>query len=463
MLRVTAVLFASFIIASTTSAQEEVLSYPFEWKPGVSLAATLENVQEHAYIADHTPDTSFCIALRNNRTIEYLQLDKKDFRVLRSIAPGENALFQVPGGQPIFSGATGADNKYYFIYSKDKRYFVEKVDFATKQSSHAPLLTLDKNETFLTAFNHNNTHYLLSCTKEDQMNLYCINNQGELSQKSFTVNVPDDLAKKAISLSEYLKDCAVIDKEKTSSYNSLSSEVKVFREEDLFYIAINKYRHGTRLITISLPGFAMKDQEFDYGHLNAITKEKGTQLGCFINNNRLYTTIATSDSYQIAIHDLTSRQLLNIHEINENTDLGTTVSLARELYTNAWESKGKDIPSSKKLLQLFKNRSPWINVSKNNEGQEVVTAGAATNYLYRSSTGGSMLYDQVYFIKKVIDPTTFTPASGTYNTLFDRRVSYISTIKFRKVRNLFYLGNTAYFGYFNHELKRYIIERLDME
>ena len=246
------------------TAQKKMVRLPFEFEKKL-----LANEDYDAYFLDNQTNQVVSLILKDNRKVEYVQLDK-NFTVLSKI--------DLDLGSTVFNedladyrGGTAQGNVFNFIYQeKDKRgnkFQLETVDYNTKKVTHRSLFEIPKSETVISSFSDNNNYFAITADdKTKELVFYTVNGTGVTTQKRIPFTVPGT-GRKQDKLSEYLEDLRFFKTGEEPDLSSAVSSAKIFSTPVSLTFLINKEEQPVHLFSIQLPDFSVKENFIDLSNL----------------------------------------------------------------------------------------------------------------------------------------------------------------------------------------------------
>jgi hypothetical protein len=451
------------LICTFSHAQNKIFSYPFELGATAPLLGQFENIQQKSNIVEHPNSTEFCMALQNNRKVEYILLDS-NFKVMKKVVPDENnSLLSKPGSLLGYSGGTVSGKKYNYIYHHQRRFYMETVDFASKTVTNKPLPELPKDENFIISFSDNNIHYVLSSSnKANELIVNIVNDKGETSRKNIPLKVPEVVSRKRAGFAMYLKDCMIIHNDGSTDNKIQSNPVKLYCQKDKFNLVINDAGNPTRIITLSLPDFQSTEKTVDYTDILSDKEKEDAHISSFLRAGQLHSLVSNSKMISIVTHDHQTGKLLNKYEIKSSMDI---ISLATVPVTSTYRDvlvEAKEVNSAKNLIKEFDVSTNWIEVTENDARQLVVTPYSIT---YGTSNGmyANYPYYKVTCFQVILDSSTFSIADGDVETKAQRINAYTQKIKYSRATNQFSMWNNQYYGYYNNDTRSYVVEQLEIQ
>ena len=469
------------------------MSYPFEFEKSF-----LAKSDYDAYFLDNPATETFALILKDNKKADYLLLDK-NFKILSSISQSiENSIMD--NSKYDYIGGSANDNKYYYLYHNfDKDFFeIETVDFKSKRINHQQLLSLPKEEDFISVFSYNNNCYLFSVeNKTNQLIIRVMNNNGKITEKSLAFSVPEAADKK--KLDEYLRFIQVFKEDEKPDFSAAVRSKKLFCTPGELKIVINSMDDPTHIYSIRLPDLSFKEQFIQYNDIIG-AKEKGkVYVNSYFHKDVLYSLVLNKENIRVTLHDLKSGgKFISSFEMNEDQDnyaILATPPVNENRYGKQvvvddvkkfkhlvkYLNSGREgvmvhsltnsnlivkvgtydvIPVDQSSRGGFENRVvqtgpyagsvlPVYNPMKLNRPGLSITSGAASRY-----------FNSVYF-KYMLNPVTLKPAKGRVTDEIGKQIKdYIETVdKKARAKNQFAIGKNQYYGYYLPEQKTYIIEQ----
>lgn len=473
-----------------------MLAYPFEFSFTNLFTKQYEFVQQRAYILDANQESTFSILLQNNRIADYLLLDK-DFKIISKLSPDANNSALIQSKNLLqYSGGTVNGKEYRYVYYRGKNFQMETVDFAQKKISHKELFEIDKAEILQASFSQNNIHITLaSCDRDKELLLYLVNDKGELTKKNIPFKVPAYVNKKRSVLSLYLKNLQVIKNDEEPDFSSVIESAKLFCQPGRLDLLINDGSNPAHVFTISIPDLQATEKFIDYSSITAKEDKEDVYINSYLKGNKLFSLALNKKNIRIVTHDLQTGNQLYVQEINEETDLNTFAAApVTDDYRWGSLNSSKEIGSAKKLIAALTKDNEGLMVTENTAGQLIIIAGTynLTPISMGTTTGGpvgyhtqnnlgtisapryyattvsrgfatsELNYKKTYF-KILLDPSTHQSIKGSTSTISDQINEYIKTIKFTKAASQLSVGTNHYYGYYDHQIKSYIIEQITIK
>lgn len=492
-------------------AQKTVLSLPFEFEKKLLASSDYD-----AYFLDNRSDSIVSIILKDNRKVQYVQLDK-NFKVLSKIDMDIDAtVFKEDISD--YRGGTARGNLFNFIYEeKEKKSFSrqvtifqqETVDYKTKTIKHSSLFEIPRAETVVSSFSDNNNFYTITADdKAKELVFYIVNETGSLKQQRLPFTVPDNAGKNRDKLSEYLNGLRVFKSNEEPDLSSAVSPAKLFCEPGSLALVINETGHPVHLVTIQLSDFKTKENFINLDEFKKEEKEK-IYINSFRKGTELFSLIVNKKGIQVAVHNAVTGKLITKQEINEESDFGIFAQPPVAEAHMGKTSDQRDVNDMKRLLKQFNRGTEGIMVTRNEKGQYIVTIG--TYDLVTLRTGGSsggytggytpssmavtpgitnhgatrsgvmtydphkyyrpgapalsstnaLYYTSTYF-RLLLDGTAYKQVKGKAPMpAADQIKEYLrgSNLK-AKATNQFAIGAKQYYGYYDKDAKSYVIEEI---
>lgn len=489
-------LFLLLTILSFVSleAQKRVMTYPFEFEKSF-----LAKSDYDAYFLDNKANETFALILKDNKKADYVLIDK-NFTTLSQITLSlENTILE--NTRYSYIGGTCNGTKFQFLYHNVNKdlFELETVDFTTKKSSHREILTLPKAEDLITVFSYNNSCYIIAANpKTSELIVRVLNNNGIIKESVLAFTVPE-VAKRQ-KLDDYLRNIQVFKEDEEPDFSAAVKSKKLFCSPDELKIVINSLDHPTHIYTIQLAAMTTKEQFINYSDVVS-EKERGQlYINAYIYNNILYSLLLNKENIRLTLHDLKkNNKLVNSFEMNENRDnFEILAATPVEEIRIGKKTTLKDLNRFRQLVRLFTNGREGVMVHALTNGNLVVRVG--TYDLMNVGTGGggqwvggfqnspnlaggttltynpflyyrpgftsysrpdARYYITIYF-KYMLDPFTLKPAKGRLPEEIGKQIKdYLEDVdKKAKAKNQFAIGKNQYFGYYQPELKTYIIEQI---
>jgi len=492
------------------TAQKKVASLPFEFEKKL-----LANEDYDAYFLDNQTNQVVSLILKDNRKVEYIQLDK-NFTVLSKI--------DVDLGSTVFNedigdyrGGTAYGNVFNFIYQeKDKRgnkFQLETVDYNTKKVTHRSLFEIPKSETVISSFSDNNAYFAITADdKAKELVFYTVNGTGVTTQKRIPFTVPGT-GRKQDKLSEYLEDLRFFKTGEEADLSSAVSSAKIFSTPGSLTFIINKEEQPVHLFSIQLPDLSVKEHFIDLHTFRKDAKEK-YQYNSFKKKDLLFSLIVSKKNIQVVVHKAATGELVGRQEINEESNFSVfaqnpVIENRRPKFAIKTSPEKKEIDEMKRMLGIINQNIDGIMVTENNKGENIVTIGthklipmggssggfgggfaptvtpttptaynsgatsttviAYNNHLYyrpgNPSYTNARSYTAIYF-KLLLDSTATKYAKGKAPvSVPDQIKDYIQGAESMSQRatNQFSIGERQFYGYYDKNAKAYIIEEIQLK
>lgn len=478
-------------------SQKRVFSYPFEFEKSF-----LQRSDYDAYFLDNQKEGSFAIILKDNKKADYALLDR-NFKLIKKVSSGIAATV-FDKDIHAYSGGTTSGNEYHFVYSGQKGYLMETVDFDKELVSNKKIFEFTNAEKALTSFSSGNVYYAITANdKKGELGLYAVDEKGVLTTKAVPVKLPEGVNKDRNKLSTYLSRLRVIKSEEEPDFSNTVVNAKLFAYPDRFDLVINDKDNPTHVLSIHLPDFTTSEKFISYEGIVPAGEKGNVYVSSYLKGQKLFSLILNKKNIRVAVHDLQTGELITKHEINEDNgaELFAQLPVTERRYGKREDLK--DIEDVKKLIKLLTRGTEGLMVTENKTGQLVVTVGTydliplpsggggATwvggfqNSLTPSPNGGANLtttwnphmylrpgapsfattsaryYTTTYF-KLLLNPTTMKTAKGRLPMpVADQIKDYIETVdKKAKATNQFCIGKSQYYGYYDRDAKEYVIEQI---
>lgn len=498
-----------FLITFFAPAQKRVAEYPVVLKTGGTPFGGGIDIKS-CFLKD-TGNENFMLLLMENKNIEYLLFDKNKKLQSHFSLPNEFKHTYFTQRDNEYLGGNAGNDKYYFVFKVravkgfgfNTKYELLVVDPIKKTATTEDLFDIPKKEKLIVSFGNFNQYFSLFADNEtEELKLYGLNASGEKIIKSIPLAFPENGKKK--KLSDHLQGMQVITQNEETGLESATGKVKLFHSPEELSILINQKNEPSRIITINTQTFTKTEIEIDHSPL--FNEEKDSPyLNSFLFNNSLFTLTIGKNNIKLAVYDLVSKQLLQTHEINQNTDLGTFAATPIEISRKGKRDKEKNIDDIKKLVKALDKGSEAILVNKDKKGKLVVTVGTYDLVAHGSSGGGgfssstryvgssysgpnatstsnygsgfltertytpgtsSLSYDANYYksthFKLLLDSATFKTVKGrAASSVAEQIKDYLSEVdKKAQALNQFNISGKQYLGYYIRSEKAYIIEEI---
>jgi hypothetical protein len=491
-------LYTLFLLACCVSAEAQikVMTYPFEFEKSFLAKSDYE-----AYFLDNKTNETFALILKDNKKADYILIDKNFTTLARVSLSLENSILD-NGRYSYIGGAANGATFYYLFHEANKDIFeLETVDFVTKKTSHRQILTLPKGEDFVTVFSYQNNCYIFTANpKSSQLMLRVLNNKGEMAEHTLDFSVPP--VAKRLKLDDYLRNIQVFKEDEEPDFSSAVRGKKIFCSPEKLTIVINSMDHPTHIYTIQLSSFATNEQFINYDDVIS-EKERGQlYINSYIFNDVLYTLLLNKENIRVTLNDLrNNRKLISNFEMNEDQNNYEILATPPVIESRMGKQiRLKDVSRFKQLVRAFTNGREGVMVHPLPNGKLMVRVGTYDLMQLGGSSGGwvggwektgnpnggqTMIYNpalyyrpgmttssqtnsrnyvQVYF-KYMLDPITFKPAKGRAPEEVGKQIKdYIEEVdKKAKAKNQFAIGKNQYYGFYQPELKTYIIEQIKIQ
>jgi hypothetical protein len=486
---------AGLLCCLLAGAQKKVMTYPFEFEKSF-----LAKSDYDAYFLDSKTDETFALVLKDNKKADYVLIDKNFSTVSRITLSLENSILD--NSRYSYIGGTANGTKYQFLYHDANKdlFELETVDFTTKKTSHREILALPKAEDFITVFSYNNNCYIITAEpKTSQLMIRVLNNTGNLKEHELSFTVPE--VAKRMKLDDYLRNIRVFKEDEEPDFSAAVRSKKLFCSPDEMKIVINSLDHPTHIYTIQLSTMKSKEQFINYAEV-VTEKERGQlYINGYIFDNVLYSLLLNKENIRLTMHDLKKNaKLVNNFEMSDDNDqygiLASTPVLESRMGKRVTL---KDINRFRQLVRLLTNGREGVMVHALLNGKLVVRVGTYDLMVMSSGGGGGQwvggyqntpnpgggyrtaynpmmyyrpgmptstttdarFYTSIYF-KYMLDPVTLKPAKGRVPDEIGKQIKdYLEDVdKKAKAKNQFAIGKNQYYGYYQPELKTYIIEQI---
>ena len=479
----------------SVQAQKKVMTYPFEFEKSF-----LAKSDYDAYFLDNKVTETFALVLKDNKKADYVLIDKNFTTLSRISMSLENSILD--NDRYSYIGGTSNGSKFYFLYHEARKeiFALETVDFTTKKTTHREILDIPKGEDFITVFSYNNFCYIFSVNpKTSQLLLRVLNNTGVLKEHVLNFTVPE--VAKRTKLDDYLRNIRVFKEDEEPDFSAAVRSKKLFCSPDEMKIVINSLDDPTHIYTIQLSTMKSKEQFINY--TDVVTEKERGQLyiNGYIYDNVLYSLLLNKENIRLTMHDLKKNaKLVNNFEMSEDNDqYGVLASTPVEEGRMGKRVTLKDINRFRQLVRLLTNGREGVMVHALSNGKLVVRVGTYDLIVMSNGGGGgrwvggyqntpnpgggyqtvynpmmyyrpgitvssmtdARFYTSIYF-KYMLDPVTLQPAKGRVPEEVGKQIKdYLEDVdKKAKAKNQFAIGKNQYFGYYQPELKTYIIEQI---
>lgn len=491
-------------ISLQLSAQKRMLSYNFEFEKSF-----LAKSDYDAYFLDGKNDENFAFILKDNKKADYVLTDKAFNVTSKFTVPVEQTVFDLNGEK--YLGGTAQSNVFNYVYqvtdkktfSKDKIYYqLETVNFNSKSVSNKLLFEIPKEESLVISFSDNNKYFTITSNdKTSELVFYMMNENGEPLRKSIPFKVPDGKSRKKNEISEYLEGIKLVKEKEEAGLDIAIKSAKVFSFPGKLVFSINDGDDPTHLFTVNINDFSYKESFIDHSALFSKDEKGKSYVSSFVEDEKLFALVLNKKNIRIAIYSLPDGNLLKTHEVNDESNFGMFAYQPVYEERRGTKAKEKEYDEIKPLIKAFTKGSEGLTVTKNKNGQYVVTAG--TYDLIQLSSGGgsgwvggfqraapmpgsiaapmvtwnpymyyrpgvsgytrtSARYYTTSYFKLLLDPKTLNVTRGRVPvTTGDQIKDYLETIdKKAKATNQFVLGDNQYYGYYNRDAMAYTIEQI---
>jgi hypothetical protein len=492
------------LLCQPASAQKQVFSYPFEFEKSF-----LQKSDYEAYFLQDGNADRFAFILKDNKKVEYVQVDKT-FKVLSTVKSDiDNTVFDITED---YLGGTSENGVFNFVYkvsdkkafSREKIYYqVESVNFNTKTISNKKAFEISKEEKPLTSFSDNNRYFSITCNdKTSEIKLYMLTATGDPLTKTIAFKVPGGVDKDRRNISGYLGDLKLIKGNEEPGLESVVQSAKLFSAPNSLSFVINDADAPTHIFTIDLPNFSTNEKFIDH----SAETEKGKaspEVNSFLYDNKLFSLILNKNNVKIAVYSMQDGALLKSYEVNEETGFDSfaqTPVFEQRLGKKATE---KNVDDVSKLIKAFNKGTEGLMVYQNKKGQYIITAGSYDLVPVSSGssgmptghwTGGGAVNTYAgtptiassYYVSTGIKPGTpyyATTSARYYKTTYFKMLLDSSSCKITngnlplsvnaqikdflddadkkaKATNQFALSNGQYYGYYDANSNSYIIDQI---
>ncbi len=481
-------------VTQRAAAQKTVLSYPFEFEKSF-----LAKSDYNAFFLDNKQNESFALVLKDNKKAEYALFDK-NFKTLSKITVTlENSALDRDAIKYI-GGATN-NNVFHFVYgiAAKRLYELETVDFNTKTIQHKKIETLSKDLKY-TVFSSNNTCYFVAADDAaNKLVVQTLNATGVITRYDLPFTVPSGASKR--KLSGYLQDVQVFKEEEDPDLSLAVKHVKLFASPQKLQFVINDGDNPTHIFSISLPDMKTEERFVSYNDVVGKEERGKVYISSFLESDFLYSLVLNKKNIRITVHDLLNNNNLRIkHEINDNAEnynlFAEQPVAERRLGKRV---SAKDVDGVKQLIKAFTNGTEGLMVRRLGSGKLLLTAGTydlipmssgvstgggySPGYQLQYTNAGAKLeynpfmyytpgvpsytklsaryYNTTYF-KCLFDPLTFKPARGRVPmSVADQVKDYMEDAdKKLKATNQFAVGKNQYYGFYDRDLKSYVVEQI---
>ena len=483
-------------------SQKIVFKQPVEFAKG-----TFQRKDYDSYYLNDPASQNSLLILKDNKKVEYLLLDK-NMKLVSKFSPSGGLSGTVfDSYEEQYVGGTAGNGKFHFVYAVldrklmgfDNKVYVETVDPAAKTVSSRELFESSKENKGIAAFGNYGKYFSLSVNNDaKEMTFHGMDSNGKSFQKSIKINMP--AASKKKKLSDYFEGLKVIRDDEEPGLETATEKVKLFHSPGNIHITVNEADDPTYLLTVNTETFAADEKLVDH---SALTKdEKGkSYINSYLFGENLYSLVLNKKNIRIAIYNIQTSALLKTHEINENTNPATFAEMPVIEERRGKRTEEKSIDDVKKLIRALDKGSEAIMMYKDKKGRIVVTIG--TYDMIPMQSGGSSgstqhtmsstpqpgahnfrqggMYLVTYYtpgrpshtfysanfykstrFKLLVDPATLNFAKGMAPlSATDQIKDYMSDVsKKAEAKNQFNVNGKEYFGYYDRELKMYMIEEI---
>lgn len=494
-------LLGAIVIAFTTSAQKQIFTYPFEFEKSF-----LQKSDYDAYFLDDSKSSDYAFVMKDNKKAAYV-LTGKDFKIKSEIKiPVENTVFDLADN---YVGGTADNGVFNFVYkvnetksfAKDKIYYQsEKVDFNSKTISNKKVFEIPKSEKLVTAFSMYNRFVTITADdKLSELHLFVVESNGDPVIRTVPVAMPANANKK--SLSEWISHVEVI-KDADPPLESSTGQAKVFITKENLNLVVNNGDDPTHIIGIDLKSFTAKETIVDHSNLYEKSKQD-IKMNSFLYDGHLYSIVVNKTNVTIAVYDATTGALVKTNVINEDSFYKIFVQPPVMEVKQGKTPSEEDVDDFATLMKRLKSGKKGIAVTQTKTGQILITAGAYDIINTGSGGGGGMTptsswvktvntnptvpmpytyhletyyrpgyyhygnnsgaYWKVYF-RMLLDPSAFATTKGRIPVPTSTQIKeYISgTDKKLKATNQFSSGDQQYYGYYDSDMKEYVVEQINI-
>ena len=486
-------------------SQKSVLRYPVEFAKGTFQRKDYDSY----YLNDPTSQNSLLI-LKDNKKAEYLLLDK-NLKLASKFSPSDGLSSTVFKLQEEYIGGTAGNGKNHFAYAvldgrKPDGIYVETVDPVSKTVSNKKMFDIPKDEKAITTFSNYGKFFSITANNNSgELMFYGMNADGKDFTKSVKVNIPEASKKK--KLSEYLEDLKVINEDEEAGLESATEKVKLFYSPGKISIIINESDNPSHILNINTETFSLDEKLIDHSSMTKDEKGK-SYVTSFLKDDKLFTLILNKKDIKIVVYNAADRSVINTHQISDNTDLNVFAISPTEEERMGSRMKEKNIDNVNKLIKALTKGSEGLTVRSNNANQYVLNIGtydpirvqtgstgghwaqtSSINTANPSSSTGSP--GSVNSTPNYIRSQTYVPGNPIYTTalanfyksthftlLVDNKSlkivkgrvplsvnsqikDYLSDVNPKaEAKNQFKINDKQYFGYYDREMKMYMIEEI---
>lgn len=494
MKRIVCYLFFA-VLAISGFSQKRVLTYNCEFRKGVHHDESFK-----AYFLPGATDTSFLLVLKDMLKVDYIMMNNK-FKVIGKISGDvDNSVMDRHNAEYV--GGTNEGNRFSLIFRTSSKYEIETVNFDSKSVDRKELFRQGRGEKLIASFSDYNRFLTLFANDEqNEVMVYSLDNHGAIKKTSIPVTIPASASRKRDKLSQYLGGANAITHAEQPELSSAVTTCKVFSRPDRIDFVVNDNENPTHILTMSVPGFKLKEQFVSF---NTTTGESKTEsyVSSYQDEDKLFSVILDKKTIRVSVHDLLSAKLLNVYEIKDDESFNRLATDA--MYTRRYGMfvSEKPVESFSKVLRAFSKGTEGVMVNKGKSGMIELTVGTydvlqnaghgghvrddsgfktqtefqngryqpVTKYVvkqvYCPGHGSTLAPHTRYFtsttFKMVIDPKTLKVTNKKPSTSVNEQIkNYISDSELTaKASTQFSFGGKEYYGYYEKESRSYMIDEI---
>ncbi len=467
-----------FFISISALAQEQFLTIPNDLKTG------RRNVKD-SFFVENKNDGTFTLFLDDNKTLNGYMFDKN----MKPI--GSYASNGLPNSYNEIIGYTVSNNEIRLFLKNqyNSKFGSVLFNFDISKSIETELNVSLKKEEFIQSYSKDDKFFILSVERNTSiLHLYVFQHNGSFSKKTFDLSNKQFLTTNnaEITLFQLLAvndgligeiEVSKIDESIPNSIEIVSNPLKFYIRENSFILTLDKVRHATYVIEITVPELELKFSELKKPR---VAESIGLSLSnSFISNDKIFFIASSNTEMNFTVQSLKNGEILK--EINLNKDDSIDFKNSPIIQEGGYFNKERvrELEKTARFLRKISSTKIGISVFSINNSYQITMGGIKEVITEVSSnTAGGFPIGSIGSVNFSILNSTFWAYKNYTNsksirieTLFDSDFNHINgeitpnlfdTIKLfaeslekKDAENVIIYKNGYLYGYYDNKKSTY--------
>jgi len=408
-----------FSLALNTYAQEEIITFKNDLKTSSS------DIKEVIPIVNKKNNDLSIFFLDSKKIYGYLF--DNNFKNTQQLALD----FKGKQFEKLIGNSITDTNDYSMYFSNEKYSKFSSVNFSYKKNT-ATVIELElelKKEKFIETINYNNKFNLLTLSdKEPILNIYVFDDDANFKkhQINFTGITFYNKKSKEVTLNELLEKTIKIKENDLNSIDISSELSKLYVNDKELIFSFDHNKDTTQLVLIDLKTYEKQVRKLSKPFNDIVSKQK--KSNSYINDQRLFTIVASKDQFTFACQDLTTGVLINKYAFTGEKNDSIKFKNSSIVQMGTVYKNYRELEQTKKFLQKINYGNVGISLFKMGDNYQIFLGG---QHEYKATSGGMGMIRTptgVQITGGTIGLQHFNPVINAFNLYSNTKTTYIKSL-----------------------------------